>query len=771
MTLSAAAGSALALPGKANAASNRSCPVQRTWSSESTAEGYAPKSGTWYTDPAAGLAAVAHKLSRQDDLALTSAGDDFGQVINVDPALAYQSMLGIGTSIEDSTVYNLSMMSSSKRNEVLRALFHPKKGAGFNLARICFGSSDFHRSQDFYTYDDGEADPDLANFSIQKDIDNGIIETVTKALDINPDLVLCGTAWSPPAWMKDNGSLIDGHLLDEHIPTLARYYRMTVEAYAEQGIHLHAVTPQNEPGWPAGIYPSCLVSAEQAERLITLMRAEFDEAGLTTEIWAWDWNFGDTKDYLVDSLGTTESGYTEAHDDITAIAWHDYAGDPSAMSLAKAEYPDLDMVMTERMLWGTTGAERIARYLRAWSTGYIAWVTMLDQNRNFQQLGKPDPTPFIQSPTDRDQYWALPEYYIFGQFSKFVQRGAKRIWSDKGSIGTVTTVAFLNPDDTIATVVINQSHSDQEFTLRSGAHQVTDTIPAKTVGTYVWAAQAGTATDAYGIVQAEAYKDASGIGVEVTAGTQGGENLAWIGDGDWVRYDDIAFGDTPATRFTARIASGAAQDVMGDIEIRLDSPANDPVGTLPVTTTGGWQNWINATAEVATVTGTHDVYLTFASGQSGDFANLNWFTFGEPAPDPEIDPYTTIEAEAYNTASGVQVESNDSASGGQDIGWIGNGDWVQFNNVAFGDTPAVGLAAQVASGAADGVTGDVEIRLDELANAPIGRFSVSNTGGWTTWTTKTADLTPVTGTHTVYMTFTSGQASDFVNVDWFSFNR
>jgi hypothetical protein len=27
------------------------------------------------------------------------------------------------------------------------------------------------------------------------------------------------------------------------------------------------------------------------------------------------------------------------------------------------------------------------------------------------------------------------------------------------------------------------------------------------------------------------------------------------------------------------------------------------------------------------VTGVHDVYLTFTSGQPADYVNLNWFTF------------------------------------------------------------------------------------------------------------------------------------------------
>jgi hypothetical protein len=32
-------------------------------------------------------------------------------------------------------------------------------------------------------------------------------------------------------------------------------------------------------------------------------------------------------------------------------------------------------------------------------------------------------------------------------------------------------------------------------------------------------------------------------------------------------------------------------------------------------------------------------------------------------------------------------------------------------------------------------------------------------------------MSPVTGTHTVYLTFTSGQPADYVNLNWFTFTH
>jgi beta-glucanase (GH16 family) len=138
----------------------------------------------------------------------------------------------------------------------------------------------------------------------------------------------------------------------------------------------------------------------------------------------------------------------------------------------------------------------------------------------------------------------------------------------------------------------------------------------------------GGGSSAYGTLQAEASSQQSGMGVETTTDTGGGQNLMQIGNGDWALYRGIDFGSTPATQFVARVASGAAGGISGLVEVRLDSRSNAPVGSFAIGNTGGWQTWRTVPANMSAVTGTHDVYLTFTSGQPADYVNLNWFTFG-----------------------------------------------------------------------------------------------------------------------------------------------
>ena len=119
------------------------------------------------------------------------------------------------------------------------------------------------------------------------------------------------------------------------------------------------------------------------------------------------------------------------------------------------------------------------------------------------------------------------------------------------------------------------------------------------------------------------------------------------------------------------------------------------------------------------------------------------------------DAYGTIQAESYDASAGVQKET--CSEGGEDVGWIANGDWMQYNNVEFGTGGVRDFVARVASGAGGGVSGLIEVRVDSRSNAPIGSFALGNTGGWQSWRSIPGNAANVSGRHTVFLTFTSGQ--------------
>ena len=132
---------------------------------------------------------------------------------------------------------------------------------------------------------------------------------------------------------------------------------------------------------------------------------------------------------------------------------------------------------------------------------------------------------------------------------------------------------------------------------------------------------------------------------------------------------------------------------------------------------------------------------------------------------PSGSAYGTIEAEAAAASKGATIGSSAVTD-------LGNGDWLKFSGLDFGSGAAANqFAAKVASGAAGGVSGLVEVRLDSPTAPVIGSFAVGNTGGWTSWNTIPANISGTTGVHDVYVTFTSGQPADFVSIDSLTFSR
>ncbi|NBH06000.1 glycoside hydrolase family 43 protein [Amycolatopsis sp. SID8362] len=111
-------------------------------------------------------------------------------------------------------------------------------------------------------------------------------------------------------------------------------------------------------------------------------------------------------------------------------------------------------------------------------------------------------------------------------------------------------------------------------------------------------------------------------GVETEPSSEGGMNVGYLENGDWIKVKGAAFG-AGARSFTARVASAAAG---GRIELRLDSTGGTLAGTCTVGGTGGWQTWTSVSCPVSGATGTHDLYLRFTGG-SGYLFNVNWWQF------------------------------------------------------------------------------------------------------------------------------------------------
>ncbi|HEX8866474.1 MAG TPA: carbohydrate-binding protein, partial [Lentzea sp.] len=117
-----------------------------------------------------------------------------------------------------------------------------------------------------------------------------------------------------------------------------------------------------------------------------------------------------------------------------------------------------------------------------------------------------------------------------------------------------------------------------------------------------------------------------GSGIETEVSSEGGMNVAFINNGDYLKVKNVAFGNG-ATTFTARVSSPVSGSA---VEVRTDSPTGPLAGRCTVPSTGGWQNWTTVSCTVNGLTGTRDLHLRF-SGGNGYLLNINWWQFGGPA--------------------------------------------------------------------------------------------------------------------------------------------
>jgi hypothetical protein len=145
----------------------------------------------------------------------------------------------------------------------------------------------------------------------------------------------------------------------------------------------------------------------------------------------------------------------------------------------------------------------------------------------------------------------------------------------------------------------------------------------------------------------------------------------------------------------------------------------------------------------------------------------------EPAPAPTggIDAYRPLQVENASAVSGTEMQDTADEGGGQNAGWISNGDWLRFDDVNFGAEPPAQVNIRLAADVPADGGGRVEIRVDSPAGEPSATLTTSGTGGWQNWRTEATGMDPVTGLHTVFVTFASDRPDDFLNVNWLVFRR
>lgn len=123
------------------------------------------------------------------------------------------------------------------------------------------------------------------------------------------------------------------------------------------------------------------------------------------------------------------------------------------------------------------------------------------------------------------------------------------------------------------------------------------------------------------LMEAECYQSMSGVQTETSS--EGGSNIGYINDGDWVKFSDI---DLTGIQSVNARTSGKYDG--GSIEVFLDDAPRTLIATIPVSNTGGWQAWVTDSADLnTTLSGKQDLYFLFKGTRTGYLFNVNWLGF------------------------------------------------------------------------------------------------------------------------------------------------
>ncbi len=410
-------------------------------------------------------------------------------VIDADDTERFQTVDGFGYALTGGSAQLLMRMTPAKRAAILQELFGSGgTSIGVSYLRVSIGSSDLNDST--FSYDDvppGETDPTLAKFSLDPDR-RDVIPILRQILEINPKILILGSPWSAPAWMKTNGNAKAGELQRQYYPAYAAYFVKYLSDMKREGINIDAITIQNEPLNEKNTPSMKMLAADEAKFIREDLGSALAKASLKTKIVLYDHNC-DRPDYPLEIFEDPAASYVDGS------GFHLYGGTIDALTLVHNAFPAKNIYFTEQMVIdqrGGTATTNIARpvseivigAMRNWSRNVLLWNLAADpQNNPHTDSGG---CTMCQGAItlDGDAVTRNRAYYALAHASKFVRPGSIRVASNEPE--KLPNVAFTTPDGRSALLVVNTDSSPKIFSVRSHKRIFTAMLGAGAVATYLW---------------------------------------------------------------------------------------------------------------------------------------------------------------------------------------------------------------------------------------------------------------------------------------------
>ena len=396
-------------------------------------------------------------------------------IVFVNPASSFQTIKGIGSALTDAAAETFFRLPGDLQKELLKAYYDKENGIGYSLARTNINSCDF--SSDTYTYvADNDAQLKTFNLSHDKKFKIPFIKEAIQAA--GGYLPLMVSPWSPPAWMKDNNSMLKGgKLRPEFYQSWANYFVKFIKGYESLGVPIWGLTVQNEP-MATQRWESCIYTAEEERDFIKKnLGPALQKNGLAGKrLIAWDHN----RDLIYQRANTILSDPAAAKY-VWGIGYHWYETWTGAgmnfqnVKLVAEAFPNKNLVFTEGCIekfdlnrindWklGEVYGKSLVNDFNNGTVAWLDWNILLDEKGGPNHVGNFCFAP-IHADLQNGKLLYTNIYYYIGHFSKFVRPGAKRI-ACSSSRDFLTTTAFRNTDGSLAIIILNATDQNLSYYL------------------------------------------------------------------------------------------------------------------------------------------------------------------------------------------------------------------------------------------------------------------------------------------------------------------
>lgn len=408
--------------------------------------------------------------------------------ITVDEAQTFQTVDGFGYTLTGGSAQVINQLNASKRKELLEELFGASSTSiSVSYLRISIGASDLNVSP--FTYDDlpvGQTDLNLTNFSLAPD-KTDLIPMLKEIIAINPAIKIMAVPWSPPVWMKDNGSFIGGSLQPQYYSVYAKYFVKYIEKMKEEGITIDAITPQNEPLHPGNNPSLLMLAAQQADFIKNHLGPAFKAVNSKVKIVVYDHNC-DKPEYPIAILSDSD-----ANSYVDGSAFHLYAGDISALSTVHNAFPNKNVYFTEQYTSSSGSFDGDLKWhvknviigsMRNWSKTALEWNLASNSSFGPHTQGGCDSCKGALTINSSDSFSRNVAYYIIAHASKFIPDGSIRIASN--TVGNLNNVAFKTPTGKKVLVLENDGTTNEIFNIKYNGKWITTSLDAGAVATYIW---------------------------------------------------------------------------------------------------------------------------------------------------------------------------------------------------------------------------------------------------------------------------------------------